>query len=140
MCSEAGYFNADFLVVCKGKLIEVEIKTSVQDLKRDFKKPKHQIYQRKGKVRNSAIPWIPYQFYFAVPLGLYKKVRKLIPENYGIMVITDSLNEDGEFTPHEKRLKIVRKGKVIYNSRIDNRIRNKMVWRMSSELSNIRKK
>jgi len=41
IASEVGGYNSDCLGVNEKKMIEIEVKTSMEDLKRDFSKHKH---------------------------------------------------------------------------------------------------
>jgi hypothetical protein len=63
-------------------MIEIEIKTSKADLNNDFKKPKHRIYETKQG------PWVPHQFYFAVPEELVEyALTKCVGKPYGVIKI-----------------------------------------------------
>jgi len=70
------FYSPDILVVRKDrKIIEVEVKVSISDLKNDCKK---RIW-----VFRKAVPDIhpmPYQFYYAVPYKLREKALKVIGE------------------------------------------------------------
>jgi hypothetical protein len=93
----------DLLVVRNsGYAIEVEIKRTIQDLKKDFTK-KHNHVDKKNRI---------CELYYAIPLELLEKSLPLIPENAGI--ITCNLYKD-----YKKRLipkaKIYRKAKRIPN-------------------------
>jgi hypothetical protein len=68
--------EVDLLIVSKnGYCTEVEIKTSISDLKADLKK-KHQH-------KSSRIKY----FYFAIPEGLQEKALPLIPERAGLIIV-----------------------------------------------------
>lgn len=82
MATETGKYYADFLVVDKLKVVELEIKTSKADLNNDFKKPKHRMYAAGNSY------WIPNLFYFAVPESMAEyAVAKCIDKKYGVVVI-----------------------------------------------------
>ncbi len=69
--------EVDLLIVShSGYASEVEIKTSVSDLKADLKKSHG---HRSNKIK---------YLYFAVPLELKEKALELIPERAGLIVIT----------------------------------------------------
>jgi len=66
----------DLLIVSKsGYCTEVEIKTSISDLKADLKK-EHQHKSNRIKY-----------FYFAIPEGLQEKALPLIPERAGLIIV-----------------------------------------------------
>jgi len=75
-------YEADLLILtAAGWLKEVEIKTSISDLKRDILKPKHE---------NWECPTNPVsQLFYAMPYGLWEKVKDdpPIPEHAGIIVV-----------------------------------------------------
>jgi hypothetical protein len=74
-----GIHEVDLLIVSlSGYCTEIEIKTSVSDLKADLKK-------EHGHESNK----IKY-FYFAVPEKLKEKALELIPERAGLFIIKDS--------------------------------------------------
>lgn len=69
--------EVDLLIVRKsGVAIEVEIKTSLSDLKADFTK-KHKHIERLNRIS---------YFYYAMPYSVYEKGKDLIPQNAGIIV------------------------------------------------------
>lgn len=73
-----GFLNheADLLVMNENcRLYEVEIKTSLADLKADFKKP-HGHEDRKVE-----------RLYYAVPVTLLEKAQEIIPEQFGIISV-----------------------------------------------------
>lgn len=75
-------WEADLLVVTqRGRLNEIEIKTSVADFRADAKKDKWLrpvINQRFNETINC--------FYYAMPLEVYEKVKDEIPEFSGVIV------------------------------------------------------
>lgn len=76
-----GFLNheADLLVMNKNcRLYEVEIKTSLADLKADFKKS-HGHEDKKVE-----------RLYYAVPYSLLEKAQKSIPAQYGIISVKDN--------------------------------------------------
>lgn len=82
-----GVHECDLMIVRRsGYAIEVEIKISLSDLKKDREKP-HQ--HRSNKIK---------ELYFAIPMSRYEKWAEYIPERAGIILV----NEDTH------RCKIVR--------------------------------
>lgn len=70
--------ECDLLIVSQaGYCTEVEIKTSISDLKADFKK-EHQHKSKKIKY-----------FYYAIPESLKEKALPLIPEHAGLISVKD---------------------------------------------------
>ncbi|MDR1314352.1 MAG: hypothetical protein LBQ12_11835 [Deltaproteobacteria bacterium] len=73
-----------------GRVIEIEVKTTLADLRRDFKKPKHFGYLRSGAKGAFA----PDAFFFAVPDTMdLEKAVKAVGEldgsgKYGVMAVT----------------------------------------------------
>jgi len=92
IATEAGGYNSDALGINENKMIEVEVKTSLEDLKNDFKKHKHRQYFRSEKDSldfTCENRWIPTHFYFAVPETLVEDAKKIIVdkgyEPYGVI-------------------------------------------------------
>jgi hypothetical protein len=113
---------ADILATNKMKFYEVEIKISISDLKADFKNKKHKHYYMKNP--NSINIFQPNYFYFAIPYGLKEKAIPLIPKLYGIIIVH---NFHGVYI--ERRAKLL-------HSNYCNRLFDKLVKRISSELAN----
>lgn len=116
---------ADILCVSKGKAksIEIEIKTSIADLQKDFikKKRKHLGMEDCNKFSN----YKPNYFYFCVPLPLLDKTIKVLEDKnkrYGIITI----NNRGKIVVHKEALPITHKN----NEELFRRI----VLRATSEL------
>ena len=75
-----GHGRPDLLGVDKRRdLIEVEIKVSVADFKRDQKKRKH-LFRKHGWTT-----YVPAFFYYVVPDELVEKVLPLLPEGAGLL-------------------------------------------------------
>jgi len=82
---------ADVLVLDKNRqLIEIEVKLSISDLKRDVKKLKHQAFRNTVK-SNTMIRRMPtHLFYFAVPQEIANKAKPICDEFFpyaGIMAV-----------------------------------------------------
>ena len=90
-------WEADLLVLSSSNwLYEVEIKSTVSDLRADIKKHKHNFVW--------GSPYYPLvsKMYYAMPLSVYKKVSEAppIPDHAGIITI----DEDNEFL-HERAIR-----------------------------------
>lgn len=85
---EYNWRHSDVQAVTRaGMVIETEVKTTLHDLKRDMKKPKHHAMANR-------LEWVPaHYFYFAVPTQLEVKAMEIIKETYpyaGLLVVKDN--------------------------------------------------
>lgn len=81
VATECGRFNADILAHNGKEIIEVEVKTSIADLRNDMKKKKHYYYQKQHKAT-------PNKFYFAIPRKLRDAAIELTENTpYGIIAV-----------------------------------------------------
>lgn len=101
--------ECDILVVRpSGIAIEIEIKISVADFKKDLTKRHH---HKEGRNRIS-------EFYYAMPKNIYEKVKDLINENAGILVCEKYMHESYSHQPYEEVfIKTIRNAKKIPNAR-----------------------
>lgn len=114
---------ADILATDKKKFYEVEIKTSISDLKADFKNKKHKhSFMKESHYANT---YQPNYFYFGIPYDLLEKATPLIDKLYGIIIIKSFNN-----------VSIYRRAKKLHNNYC-NRLYNNLVKRISSELANL---
>ena len=91
--------ECDLLIVNPNRfLYEVEIKTSFSDFKADFKKI-HQHADRRNRIKG---------FYYAVPEYLVERVRPLLPEHAGLIVV-----ESREFGQRAEVLKRCKYSKTV---------------------------
>ena len=129
VATECGYYSADVLASNGRKLIEVEVKVSKSDLKRDINKPKHKVYADP----NDRKIWIPHEFYVAVPQHLtefaIEEVSKWNPK-YGVI----SFKEDGLL---EERFTVTKRGGMLHKQIIKDGVKAGFIARMSSELASI---
>ncbi len=125
IATEAGHFGADCLGINEKKMIEVEVKTSYEDLRNDFKKHKHRLYTK--KYTDGYTQWIPTHFYFAVPASLVDKTKELLEKNgadqYGII---DSDHFDGP--------KVVKRALALHLNEPNSKVKFILALRMGSEL------
>lgn len=121
IATEAGMNSADCLGINEKKMIEVEIKVTIEDLKNDFKKHKHYRWSHELLSYNQ---WDPTHFYFAVPARLIEGCQALLikhgNENYGI------INTD--------EMKIVRRAQWIHKNEPNSKVKFTLALRMGSEL------
>lgn len=74
VCTEVGPYNADCWGLSDGRLVEVETKISIADLKADFRKGKHARYA----LDQQKYYGVPNTFYFCVPAELQTKALELL--------------------------------------------------------------
>jgi len=91
------------LIAKTGFLKEIEIKISKSDFIKDFKKNHHHV-DRFHRIN---------QFYYAMPLYLYEKVKELIPEDAGIITCNNIEYRSGFYV----RATILRQATKIKDSR-----------------------
>lgn len=77
VATEAGYWSADVLGVCEQFSVEVEVKMSIADLKREFttKTAKHYLY---ANAESAPSKGAPNYFYFYVPKELEEKALEIV--------------------------------------------------------------
>lgn len=131
MATEAGGYYSDAIgcTVNGSKLIEIEIKVTLQDLKNDFNKYKHSAYFKHNEA-SYQVAWTPTHFYFMVPTELVEPAKKLLLEktatrpeffkHYGII--------DGDKMVVEKR------SNWLHKRPITDRVQHSIALRMGSEL------
>lgn len=115
-------------------MVEIEIKISKQDLKKDIKKMKHFLYKAKDEIQIQ-------QFYYAVPTSLVEYCKEYLIEHeldYGIIEIITEKVDDFDFkkkmADYGKLLRVVKKCKRFNkNKPLDHQVRTFML-RLSSEL------
>lgn len=78
VCTEVGQWSADVLGLSKDLAIEVEVKTTISDLKADFvrKARKHYVYQNAENLTQ----FIPNLFYFLVPEKMVDTAVTIVEE------------------------------------------------------------
>ena len=88
IATEIGPYSADILGVNSSYSIEVEVKCTLADLKNDFKKTKHILYQG-----NAPGTFVPNFFYVMVPVDLEEKALVVLDEKgpkYGLLVFEEN--------------------------------------------------
>ena len=149
VCTEDPTRSADVLgtdssIQCR-KMIEIETKISISDLKADLKK--HGKHERLAKAETSEgsegadhSP-MPTQFYFLVPIELKDKALEVVAETYrhcGLMVAKNLNNiGDGRIMVTDY-LEVVRKAPTLHKKLISKHVKGGIAARMSSELCGLR--
>ena len=117
-----GEFNADCLGVNEKKIIEVEIKTSREDLKNDFRKYKHSLYNK--TYEEIYRQWIPTHFYYCIPEEMIEYCKNCLTvnkyDNYGIISQTG--------------YNVIKRAKPLHSKEPNTHIKFKLALRMGSEL------
>jgi len=128
IATEVGGYSADVLGVNEKKIIEVEVKVSIADLKADFKKRKHEFYT--GYFSDGyQDQWIPNSFYYAVPDALVEKTKEYLADRatkhpsvdkYGVIQLSD--------------FKVIKRAQWIHKREPSNRVKCTVALRMGSAL------
>lgn len=134
VAAEVGRFAADAAGANARELVEVEVKTSMGDLRRDFetKAYKHGCYR--GEYSTSG--WIPNRFYVAVPAGLKERAMALLAEKapkYGVL----SFNDDPDAYTYAvawKRFHVAKRATQLHERAPSDLVREQFLLRMSSDL------
>ncbi len=128
IATEVGSHSADCLGISEKKMVEVEVKISIADLKNDFDKSKHVVYCKESSFTWQQ-QWVPTHFYYAVPADMVEKCKEILEEeaahikgisNYGII--------NYENLAVEKRAKWIHKREPTAHSKFT------VALRMGSEL------
>lgn len=132
VCTEGGKWCADVLGVGDTMVVEVEVKTSIADLNREFstKLAKHALYRAaKTSAMTSSVP---NYFYFFVPYSIAERAAEVISEHMpdaGLAVYLENSRErDG------KKTAVVRKPKRLHDRPPTKMFRDVVLRRMGSEL------
>jgi hypothetical protein len=141
VCTEVGRYSADVWGLTDTRLIEIETKISIADLKADFRKDKHKLYEKFAT--EGAAKWqVPNSFYFAVPEHLLEKAQAFLAtvdipvvRKYGIITVPSEYDGCGYLGRHAKA---VVKASRIHAEPPSPRARETALLRMSSELCGTR--
>lgn len=149
VCTEDPVRSADVLgtdssIQCR-KMIEVETKISISDLKADLRKHgKHERLVKaedyKGSEGADHSP-LPTQFYFLVPANIKDKAFDVIVETYphaGLMVAKNLHNMGEGRIMVTEYLEVVRKAPTLHKRLISKHVKGGIAARMSSELCSLR--
>lgn len=130
IATECGGWSADVLGVCDNFSIEIEVKVSKSDLKREFqnKASKHFLYNNGGTSRH-----VPNYFYFYVPLELEEAALALIAEHSpkaGLAVYENKTDN----TMDGKRTRISKRPGKLHDRKPSDALKRVVLLRMGSEL------
>lgn len=106
---------ADLMAITKDRrLIEVEIKITLHDFKKDAKKRKWnwQKYESGGYWDH----YIPSQFYYMVPPDLVEKVKPLLDEDKGLLTYVEDINPN--IYNNLPELIVMKSSKAIHRNKI----------------------
>ena len=131
---ELGRFRADVFGAHKSECIEVEVKVSMRDLKREFetKKGKHRLYSED----NSGWKTPPNRVYFAVPHVLKDHALELLETKapqYGLLFMQED-NFYHESVPW-KLLRVAKSAKWLHRERPKDSLLSAVLDRMGSEIA-----
>lgn len=153
ICTEDPFRNADAIGTdtsqqCR-KMIEIETKISIADLRADQnKRVKHERMSKLHKKQPIEDMWqkedpghtlFPSQFYFLVPAELKDKALEVVNELYphaGLMQAFASQSSDGRY--RDGTLMVVKRAPVLHKLLIGKQIKHYFANRLSSEICGLR--
>ena len=118
------FFDADVVVSNQKIVIECEVKISWKDYRADWSKKKH--------TDNYRSMFKPNMFYFAAPEELALRIKddlKQKSSKYGVIAITK-----------EGTVKVLRKASKLHTTKVADKILERMVARLTSEMITLRHK
>ena len=118
------FFDADVVVSNQKIAIECEIKVSWKDYRADWSKKKH--------TDNYKSMFKPNMFYFAAPEELALHIKEDLEQKsskYGVIAITK-----------EGTVKVLRKASKLHTNKVTDKILERMVARLTSEVITLRHK
>ena len=130
----SNYF-ADVIAATPNDVIEVEIKTSLEDFEHEFKSKdsKHSLYLNElinpgKKLQNTVYKMMPNRLFYAVENRLIRDVFRVVEGTpYGVMEITNSLDHP---------VKVIRPAGKLHHG-FPQRVWDRAVSRCSSELTSL---
>ena len=146
VCTE-GIHNSDINAAKENNLIEVEIKISKSDFRREFeplgskngsvwKWNKHKSYKNPSDAGEYYI--IPNQFYFCVPAEMVDWAKEYLKDKnpkYGLLAYDTEYTTSGASHTH---IKTIKKAAKLHAEAPKERVFGQIVKRMSSELINLK--
>ena len=118
------FFDADVVVSNQKIAIECEVKISWKDYRADWSKKKH--------TDNYRSMFKPNMFYFAAPEELALRIKDDLEQKsskYGVIAITK-----------EGTVKVLRKASKLHTTKVADKILERMVARLTSEMITLRRK
>jgi hypothetical protein len=137
VCTEYGRHNADVFGCNDTFSVEIEVKVTKADLKKEFtsKSGKHFLYSNNGAYSHGALGVdIPNYFYFYTPESMKDLAIDLIQKHSpcaGLVVYSDNLAAGERFG---KRSYVARRPKKIHDTPPSPRLKERVLMRMGSEL------
>ena len=131
--TEAGPYDADVMACNDKEVVEIEIKCTKADLKRDLKKRKHKYYLA-AKANQAQTP---NRFFFAVPEKLVDTALEMCKElPYGVLLV-----KEGNMPLRTKKSFVyVKKKAKRMHDRGCSQLRLRVIKRATSELITLRAK
>ena len=134
IATEFGQYSADVVGATSDRLIELETKISLGDLRNDFKKDKHRRYLKASDDCDFDYNHqdMPNYFYFMVPPALADEAVRLCEEHnkyYGVVIYS------GDQEHHWiNRWKVVRRGKRMHTRKPNEKCLSRIAARMATEI------
>lgn len=130
VCTEGGSWSADVLGLADDHSVEIEVKVSKSDLKREFltKAHKHYVY---NLAEHGVGRQVPNYFYFYVPPELETDALKIIEAECpkaGLAVYDPTINLDG------RKTRVTRRATKLHDRAPSQHFKNTVLRRMGSEL------
>lgn len=123
IATEVGAHSADILGINEKRMVELEVKITLSDLKNDFKKHKHYVY-RKEDYSSWQLQWVPTHFYYLVPKELVAQAKQFLDtykcEKYGIIQAED--------------MTVIKRAAWLHKREINSHVKFVVALRMGSEL------
>jgi hypothetical protein len=131
VCTEGGYWNGDVLGVADKFSVEVEVKVSKADLKREFttKTSKHYLYANAG---DAPTRQVPNYFYFYVPPELEADALEIVEKEApkaGVAVY-----QPNGYVLDGKRTRVARRPQKLHDREPTDAFKKVVLKRMGSEL------
>ena len=127
IATEVGAYNADVLGVSEKQMIEIEVKVTIEDLRADFRKSKHDYYSKKeiDESRYYETRWYPTHFYFCLP-------KRLIPQALEYLSTRPSAEKYGVI--QFEGMEIIKRPKKMRVNEIDSHVKFTIALRMGSQI------
>lgn len=131
IATEFGQYSADVVGASSTRLVELETKVTLSDLKNDFnKRHKHESYANPNRydyIRED----LPNYFYFMVPNDLGEEANNLCGlknVNYGVITY------GGHLGTWDQRWKVIRKAKKLHTQAPSEKVLTRLASRMANEI------
>lgn len=130
---------ADFIVCTNKDITEIEIKVSIADLKNDIVHKKYKFECLKDIREDKKLfmydkEMIPNYFYYCVPEKIAIKAYEYLKDTpYGLIIIPNHHYNDSDFF-------WIKQSSERFNKEYPNKLKEKIVARMSSEILGLREK